>query len=67
MARNRERIPANTKKATSWCLSVWNEWANKRNVLTEKGVDVDRFCVVSSVKSQLTPTTRVVGVSCVTG
>ena len=25
LARNSERIPKNTEKATFWCLNVWNE------------------------------------------
>ena len=33
LARNSERIPKNTKKATFWCLNVWNEWATERNAL----------------------------------
>ena len=27
--RNRERIPANTRKATSWAVSVWDDWAKR--------------------------------------
>ena len=33
LARNSERIPKNTKKATFWCLNVWNEWATEQNAL----------------------------------
>ena len=47
LARNSERISANTKKTTLWCLSVWNEWANEWNAATENNVDdVERFCVI---------------------
>ena len=31
--RNEERIPQNTKRATSWSTRVWNEWVTERNSL----------------------------------
>ena len=43
LVRNSERIPTNTKKTTTWCLSVWDDWATQRNSLPEN--PGDQFCI----------------------
>ena len=38
LERIEQRIPQNTRQATEWCLSVWQEWAEERNCLLAKKV-----------------------------
>ena len=42
-ARNEGRIPQNTKRATSWGIRVWDDWATERNSLPIN--DSDTFVV----------------------
>ena len=43
--RNSDRIPPNTKKATSWAVRVWNEWSAERNSLPISSRQEDEFVV----------------------
>ena len=43
--RNRDRIPLNTKKATSLAVRVWNEWSEERNSLPISSRQADEFVV----------------------
>ena len=31
-------VPANTKKATSWCLNVWKAWRDYRKTISESDI-----------------------------
>ena len=31
-------VPANTKKATSWCLNVWKAWREYRKTISESDI-----------------------------
>ena len=44
--RNRERIPVNTRKSTSWAISVWDDWAKERKIMPLEKRDNDDFIVV---------------------
>ena len=44
--RNRERMPANSRKATSRAVSVCNDWAKERNSLPLDKRENDDFVVV---------------------
>ena len=44
--RNRDRIPPNTKKATSLAVRVWNEWSEERNSLPISSRQEDEIVVV---------------------
>ena len=44
--RNREQIPVNTRKSTSWAVSIWDDWAKERNSVPLEKRENDDFIVV---------------------